>query len=59
MKNKVEEEKFLGRVVTVGCTLITLFVLLVGDVPTTGAWLMGVLNGFMILTQVIYEFEED
>ena len=57
--DKAGEEKFVGRVATVGCTILTLFTLLFGNVPTAGAWAMGVINGFMILVQVDSEFEED
>ncbi len=57
--DKAGEEKFVGRVATVGCTVLTLFTLLFGNVPTAGAWAMGVINGFMILVQVDSEFEED
>ena len=56
---KIGEDKFVGRVATVGCTVLTLFTLLFGNVPTAGAWAMGVINGFMILVQVDSEFEED
>ena len=56
--DKAGEEKFVGRVATVGCTLLTLWTLIMGDVPTMGAWAMGVINGFMILVQVDGEFEE-
>ena len=56
---KIGEERFVSRFVTVGCTVLTLFTLLFGNVPTAGAWAMGVINGFMILVQVDSEFEED
>lgn len=56
--DKAGEEKFVGRVATVGCTVLTLWTLIMGEVPTTGAWAMGVINGFMILVQVDGEFEE-
>lgn len=57
--DKAGEERFVGRVATIGCTMLTLWTLLIGDVPTTGAWAMGVINGFMILVQIDSEFEED
>ena len=55
---KIGEEKFVGRVATVGCTVLTLWTLIMGEVPATGAWAMGVINGFMILVQVDGEWEE-
>ncbi len=57
--DKTTEEKFVGRLATVGCTMLTLWTLLIGDVPTTGAWAMGILNGCMIIVQIDGEFEED
>lgn len=57
--DKTTEERFVGRVATIGCTMLTLWTLLIGDVPTTGAWAMGVINGCMILVQMDGEFEED
>ena len=57
--DKTTEEKFVGRVATIGCTMLTLWTLLIGDVPTTGAWAMGILNGCMIIVQIDSEFEED
>ena len=52
-------EKFVGRVATIGCTLITLFMVMTMPLPKAGVWTMGMLNGFMILVQVDSEFEED
>ena len=57
--DKAGEEKFVGRVATVGCTVLTLFTLLFGNVPTAGAWAMGVINGFMIVTEMELEFDEE
>ncbi|MBR0287780.1 MAG: hypothetical protein IJQ82_02255 [Selenomonadaceae bacterium] len=56
---KIGEDKFVGRVATVGCTVLTLFTLLFGNVPTAGAWAMGVINGFMIVTEMELEFDEE
>ncbi|MBQ3337551.1 MAG: hypothetical protein IJG80_09125 [Selenomonadaceae bacterium] len=56
--SKLGEEKIVGRVATVGCTVLTLWTLIMGEVPATGAWAMGVINGFMILVQLDGELEE-
>ena len=57
--DKTGEEKFVGRVATIGCTLITLFMVTTMPLPSTGVWGMGILNGCMILVQIDSEFEED
>lgn len=57
--DKTTEEKFVGRVATIGCTLITLFMVTTMPLPSTGVWGMGILNGCMILVQIDSEFEED
>lgn len=57
--DKTGEEKFVGRVATVGCTLISLYIILTMPLPTTGIWGMGILNGCMIIVQIDSEFEEE
>lgn len=57
--DKTTEEKFVGRAATIGCTLITLFLVTTMPLPATGVWGMGILNGCMILVQIDSEFEED
>lgn len=56
---KIGTEKFVGRVATIGCTLLTLYILLIGNIPSIGTWAMGVINGFMILLQLDGEFDEE
>lgn len=53
------EEKFVGRIVTIGCTLLTSYTVTVEQPPSSFAWLIGVLNGFLILMELADEFEED
>ena len=55
---KVGEERFVSRVATVGCTILTLYLVLFTPLPQTGIWAMGVINGFMILVELDSEWEE-
>lgn len=57
--DKTTEEKFVGRVATIGCTLITLFMVTTMPLPPAGILGMGMLNGCMIIVQIDSEFEED
>lgn len=57
--DKAGEERFVGRVATIGCTLITLFMVTTMPLPPTGILGMGILNGMMIIVQLDSEFEED
>ena len=55
---KIGEEKFTSRVVTITCTLITLFMVTTFPLPKVGVWAMGIINGFVILTELDAEFDE-
>ena len=57
--DKTTEEKFVGRVATLGCTILSLYMVTTMPLPSTGVWGMGILNGCMILVQIDSEFEED
>lgn len=57
--DKTTEERFVGRVATIGCTLITLFMVMTMPLPPVGILCMGILNGCMIIVQIDSEFEED
>jgi|GEM_PF-3971539 len=52
------KEKFAGRVVTIGCTLLTSYTVTVENPPPSFAWLIGILNGFLIVMELAEEFEE-
>ncbi len=53
------EEKFFGRVVTIGCTLLTSYTVTIEHPPASFAWLLGVLNGFLIVMELTLEFDEE
>ena len=57
--DKTTEEKFVGRVATIGCTILSLYMVATMPLPSTGVWGMGILNGCMIIVQIDSEFEED
>lgn len=56
---KLGEEKFSGRAMTVGCTALTLHTLWTEPMSAAYAWVLGVMNGILILLQVIEEFKDD
>ena len=57
--DKTTDEKFVGRVATIGCTILSLYMVATMPLPATGVWGMGMLNGCMIIVQIDSEFEED
>lgn len=56
---KIGEDRFVGRCVTVGCTMMTLYLLMFNVMPNTAAWALGIINGFMIVTEMEMEFDEE
>lgn len=56
---KIGEDKFVSRCVTVGCTMMTLYMLMFNVMPNTAAWALGIINGFMIVTEMEMEFDEE
>lgn len=56
---KIGEDKFVSRCVTVGCTMMTLYLLMFNVMPNTAAWALGIINGFMIVTEMEMEFDEE
>ena len=56
--DKISNERFVSRVVTITCTLITLFMVTTFPLPKVGVWAMGIINGFVILTELDAEFDE-
>lgn len=52
-------EKNIWRIVTIGCTLLTSYTVTVENPPSSFAWLIGVLNGFLIIMELADEFEEE
>ena len=56
---KIGKKKFVSRTVTVGCTLITLFMVATMPLPRTGVWAMGIINGFLILMELDADYDEE
>ncbi|MBD3878690.1 MAG: hypothetical protein SR1Q5_03270 [Quinella sp. 1Q5] len=56
---KLGEEKFTYRAITVCCTLMTLIIIWTVPMREEYAWFMGVLNGGLIIAQLIEEFKDD
>ena len=56
--DKIGEEKFVGRTITIGCTLISIYMVTVFPLPKLGAWAMGIINGFLILVEMDTDYDE-
>ncbi len=57
--DKISNERFVSRVVTITCTLISLFMVVTMPLPKTGIWAMGIINGFLILMELDADFDEE
>ena len=59
IRDKIGEEKFVWRVIVGGCTFLSTVVLMTTEAPRSLVWMMGMLNGFLLIEQLNNEFEED
>ena len=56
--DKLGEEKFSSRAITIGITLLNLFVIWTEQPAPEFVWIMGALNGGLILAQLLAEWDD-